>query len=330
MKTVELIFRSKERRESSMEIWFDSLTPYFDQEFITEKFYVPKGRYNNIKNLLENILSVKDIRADIYHITGEIQFVMIALPGRKTILTFHDFSHLDNQKGMMKRVSWLLFNYIPFKKARYIACVSQTVLSQVIERFPFCKNKCVYIPNSIGDEYTYTANTFNRSKPTILIIGTKPNKNVDRVIEAVNGLECKLNIVGELSENQKDKIKQYHIDCQNDHHLSDDAVLHAYVECDMLCFPSIYEGFGRPIVEANAIGRPVVTSNIEPMLEVSGGAAVYVDPFDFASIREGILKIIKNADLRIKLIEAGLKNAEKYRTDAIANQYMDLYRRIQI
>ena len=74
--------------------------------------------------------------------------------------------------------------------------------------------------------------------------------------------------------------------------LSDAEVVRAYQECDLVLFASTYEGFGLPIVEAQAVGRPVITSDILSMPEVAGGAARLVDPFSVPAIRGAVLELI--------------------------------------
>jgi glycosyltransferase involved in cell wall biosynthesis len=93
-------------------------------------------------------------------------------------------------------------------------------------------------------------------------------------------------------------------------------------------FASTYEGFGMPIVEANATGRPVVTSNIGPMPEVAGSAACLVDPFDCSSIREGIVRVIGDADYRSHLVAGGFENVKRFQADVIAAQYAAVYREV--
>jgi len=98
-----------------------------------------------------------------------------------------------------------------------------------------------------------------------------------------------------------------------------------YVECDLLLFASTYEGFGLPIIEAQSVGRPVVTSNFGSMEEVAGDSACLVDPYDINSIRAGILRVINDVEYRLKLVRLGLDNIKKYSIELISNDYVSLY-----
>jgi len=83
-----------------------------------------------------------------------------------------------------------------------------------------------------------------------------------------------------------------------------------------------------PILEAQAVGRPVITSNILSMPEVAGDAACLVDPFDVSAIREGILKIIQDGSYREELIRKGQMNIRRFDPEKIALQYLDLYKKV--
>ncbi len=83
-----------------------------------------------------------------------------------------------------------------------------------------------------------------------------------------------------------------------------------------------------PILEANAVGRPVVTGNCTSMPEVAGDAAVLVDPWDPASIRSGILSIIQDPNLRAQLVSRGFENARRFDPQKIAEQYLAIYQRL--
>jgi glycosyltransferase involved in cell wall biosynthesis len=110
--------------------------------------------------------------------------------------------------------------------------------------------------------------------------------------------------------------------------LSDEALLRAYEEADLVVFASLAEGFGLPIIEANAMGRAVVTSNLSPMKEVAADAACLVDPYDVDDIRRGIRRVIEDDGYRDRLIERGHENATRFTARVVAEQYARLYEKI--
>lgn len=132
------------------------------------------------------------------------------------------------------------------------------------------RNKLRVIPPCIPDSYKPVPRTFNRQKPTILQVGTRSNKNLERLASALVGQPCFLHIIGPLTEQQGSLLNHFHIDYKNQADINDEQMHLAYIESDLVVFVSLAEGFGMPIIEANAIGRPVVTSRIAPMCDVSG------------------------------------------------------------
>jgi glycosyltransferase involved in cell wall biosynthesis len=104
-----------------------------------------------------------------------------------------------------------------------------------------------------------------------------------------------------------------------------EALISKYKEADIVTFVSIHEGFGLPIIEANAIGRVVLTSNISSMPEIGGDAAYYVDPYDVSSIRAGIMELIRNDNKRNQLVANGLGNINRFDPKFIAEKYSILY-----
>jgi glycosyltransferase involved in cell wall biosynthesis len=162
----------------------------------------------------------------------------------------------------------------------------------------------------------------------VLQVGTGAHKNLTGAIQALTGLRCHLKIIGQLSSEQRGILKRQRIDFSNIENATDAEVVRAYQECDLLLFASTYEGFGLPIVEANATGRPVVTSNLLSMPEVAGGAACLVDPFDVASIRAGVVRVIGDPVYRQSLVVAGLENVKRFEPRRIAAQYAAMYAEI--
>lgn len=161
--------------------------------------------------------------------------------------------------------------------------------------------------------------------PRILFLGTSENKNLMRSAKALQDLNCIFVVVGCLTSKQKNQLSQLRIRWEQFQGLRSDQLIEQYVASDLILFPSLYEGFGLPIIEAQAVGRPVVTSKLEPMAHVSGGAACLVDPYSIDSIRAGVLRVMEDGSYRNSLIQQGRVNVQRYSLAAIARDYERLY-----
>jgi glycosyltransferase involved in cell wall biosynthesis len=101
-----------------------------------------------------------------------------------------------------------------------------------------------------------------------------------------------------------------------------------YSQCEIFLYPSLRESFGIPILEAMACGVPVITSNTSSMPEVSGGAALLVDPYKPESISDAMIRLLNDADLRQDLIQKGFEQSAKFTWEAMARQVLDIYSEI--
>jgi glycosyltransferase involved in cell wall biosynthesis len=102
-------------------------------------------------------------------------------------------------------------------------------------------------------------------------------------------------------------------------------ILELYKNCDIVSFPSLAEGFGIIIIEAQKTGRCILSSNINIIREVGGNGYLSVDPYNIEDIRNGFLKIINDAPLRKRIINDGLNNVKRFTYEIFINSYKELY-----
>ncbi len=283
---------------------------------------------NGFADIIKNLLFFRKSSADIFHITGHIHYISLVLPRNRTVLTIHDLGFLHTRSGFRRYLIKKLFLDLPIKKLKYITAISEKTKNEIIEQTNCSKEKIRLIENPLREFKKPNKNEFNKDCPTILQIGTSPNKNLNNLIKAIEGINCNLRIIGKLEENLISKLKNCNIKYSNAFNLEDDEIEEEYRAADIVAFCSTYEGFGLPIIEAQAMNTPVVTSDLSPMREVAGGAAFLVSPHDPQNIREGILKIIENSDFREKLIAKGIENVKRYNASIIVKQFENLYREI--
>lgn len=286
---------------------------------------------SKLKTVYQNISFTKKHQSDVNHITGDIHYAILGCSNKNVnILTIHDCVTLYRYARTNPRFWVIKFMWYdwPVKKADMITVISENTKKDLI-RFTKCRpEKIRVIGNFVDPAFHYSAFDFHTACPRILFIGTTPNKNLDRLIEAIDGLTVVLDIVGLLSEQQEAKLKAYHITYDRTDRLSQEALQQKYKACDLVAFPSTYEGFGLPILEAQVTGRPLLTSNLSPMRDVAGQGACLVDCFDSASIRKGLLQIIHDAGYRENIIRKGLENAKRFSIDKVADQYAALYKEL--
>lgn len=321
---LSLFYRHPSPQFHSIEQIFDTVVEYLPDGVTVKKVYSPfesTGMFNRIKIALH----ARKNQGDINHITGFIHFIAIALNRKKTVLSIHDIGS-NIKRNLFKQliVKWFWFS-LPVKYVARITVISEFTKQELLQYIKIDSEKIIVVPNPVSPIFRYKSKKFNTETPYVLHIGTKTNKNLPRLIKALSGINCKLIIVGKLNDEQNQLLAKHKINYENHFNISDKELVNLYEQSDIVSFVSLYEGFGMPIIEANAIGRVVITSNIEPMQTVAGDAALKVNPSDVDEIRNGINRLIVDTKLREKLIKNGLENAKKYDAKVIADQYYSIY-----
>lgn len=275
-----------------------------------------------------DIMRARYHQGDVNHVIGDVHFLTYLLDRRRTVLTILDCVSLERLRGIKRWLLWLLWYWLPEKRCAVIVVISEATRQQVLRHLRCNPEKVTVIYCNVSEEFRPVRRPFNVSRPRLLQVGTKEHKNLERVVAGLEGIDCELIIIGPLSDAQIRALKRHRVPYENYENLSREELLEQYVRCDMVVFVSTYEGFGLPIVEANAVGRPVVTSNTWSMPEVAGQAACLVDPDDIASIRAGIYRVIEDAAYRERLVQNGFENVKRFHVETIAAQYAALYRSV--
>lgn len=331
MKKVRLsILHRKPRKNAnfSIESYYQGIYERLPKD-IEATFYHSKYESNGLWKRIYNIFEAAFRQGDVNHVTGDVHFLTYLLSRKKTILTVLDCGGLSLPlTAKMKVFLWLWFA-LPARKAKLITVISQATKDDLLRYLPWLNPDIIHVvPVFVDAQYTPLAKTFNAENPTLLQIGTKPNKNLPRLIEAISGIACTLWIVGKLSDEYRELLTKYNITYENFVGVPNEELLALYQKCDIVTFVSTLEGFGMPIVEANLVGRAVITANVTSMPEVGGDAVCLADPYDVASIRTGILRLMQDSEYREQLIQNGYKNAQRYNPDTIVSQYVTLYHQI--
>jgi glycosyltransferase involved in cell wall biosynthesis len=304
--SVYLLFR-KPGRFFSIERVFHQLMPILGKELSVHEWTAPHANASP-KDLLGNLRSAAKCKADVYHVTGDVHYVVRALPRRRTLLTIHDCVFLHRTKGLKRRILKWLFLDMPVRHCRLVTTISEATKQDILKHTQCSPEKITVIPNPVTDNIYYQPREITWDTPRILFIGATPNKNLERAIDALATVPCQLDIIGKPGPEITERLSRYAITHTIQSGLSDEDIAKMYAEADLILFPSLFEGFGLPIVEGQKAGRPVITSDLSPMKEVAGGAACLIN--------------------REKLVSDGFKNVERFSTAAIARQYEECYRKI--
>jgi glycosyltransferase involved in cell wall biosynthesis len=274
--------------------------------------------------------------ADIFHSSS----YDLKKPKRsKLVLTIHDVIHKAYPAGhspeTIKFIDSLLQEILP--QTSLIITDSQATKDDFLKWYFYRADRIRVVYPGVSNWF-YPAAT--PREQYILFVGTiEPRKNVKNLIRAFfllkkeHLLPHKLVIVGmkgwmfadvfnlveELKLGQDIIFKDY---------VSSEELRNWYGRAEVFVYPSLYEGFGFPIVEAFASGVPVVTSNTSSCAEIARGAALLADPQNFGEISDAILRIIKNDDLRNELTAKGLERARQFSWVKTATQVLSIFREV--
>ncbi len=289
-------------------------------------FHIETQLYYRHVSFWKTLKELRKIKADVYHITGDVHYLALFLSRKKTTITIHDIVGYKTNKNWLKsRVIALLWFILPIWWVKKITAISELTKKDLIDYFQISPDKIIVIENPISIKVARSPKELNSSYPTILQIGVGWHKNLGGLIEAVKGLPCHIDIVGNPDKSLIDQMIKYNVSYHIETNIPDQQVVEKYQQCDMVYFASFFEGFGLPIIEAQSVGRAVITSNISPMKDVAGDGAVLVNPHSVQEIRNGIENIINNHVYRDDLIQKGFTNAKRYAPHIIAAQYFQLY-----
>lgn len=279
----------------------------------------------SIKSLWQNISMAKKVASfkpyDVIHITGQEHYLIPFLPKNCLVVTIHDLGFAKHTHGLLGRVKrWLFVDSLA--KLSNLTCISDKTRAEVSRLCGIEEKKIRVVYNGVNPHFKYCPKVFDQENPVILQIGLMKNKNMERTLVALQGIKCRLRVIAPSKDIDKTIFENSGIDVSFGSDLTDTEIIEEYQKCDIVNLPSLYEGFGMPIIEGQATGRVVVTSNISPMKEIAGPGAVLVDPEDTLSMHEGYIEAINNSQ---KYIQGGLENVKRFDISMVVKQYLDIY-----
>ena len=263
----------------------------------------------------------------------------------RTLVTIHDLSFVREPETTMPGMSAHLNRWAPasVRRADHVIAVSAATRRDLIELYQTPPEKISVLHHGVGPEFRPIEQPESLSavrqkyglgdQPFILSLGTlQPRKNYGRLIQAFARLDptYTLVIVGRQGWHYADIFAEVaRLDLSRRVHfpdfVADDDLPALYNAASLFVYPSLYEGFGLPALEAMACGTPVVASNQSALPEVVGQAGLLVDPRDAEAIAAAMSQILSQPNLQQQLAQAGLIQAAKFTWEGMATRLLQLY-----
>lgn len=278
---------------------------------------------------------------DLFHAPHYVAPIFASCP---IVVTLHDlvllrFPDLMN-KAMLMYYRIMVGRAI--RQARMVLCDSLFIRGEVRAVFQVTADKLGVVPIGISASFSPASaadkERFARSQGLsnyLLYVGTwKPWKNVERLLDAFDmvrqsGYTGRLVLAGKAARYQLDlteRIQQLAPHVMLLGAVSENDLPALYSAADVLVMPSLYEGFGLPVLEAMACGTPVIVSQAGPLPEVAGEAGMYFDPLDVSSMAQAILSVVRQPQLRATLIQRGLAQAQSFSIARMGQSLYESYR----
>ncbi len=328
---VTLVMRRPVPGWFSIETVFATVVDHLPADVVATVHVLP-CRSTGLIARVRNIIDVVQLRRrpGVLHVTGDVHYVALALPGSRTVLTVHDTGTADVGSPLRRRLISLLWFRLPVRRAARTTTVSAATRASLLRLVPARADRVVVVPNPLPPDLAPTPRRDRTDRPVVLAIGATPNKNLARLFAAIAPLDVDLLVVGHVDPadvrllDAGDPSVRARLSVHRD--LPREDLRSLYARADVLAMVSTSEGFGLPVIEAQAVGVPVVASAIPALREVAGAAARFVDPTDVAAIRTAVLEVLEDAALRDRLVRDGHENAGRFAADAVAAAYAAIYR----
>lgn len=302
--------------------------PYFEELNLDSRFcfhFAPDDR--GLRSIWQHLVlpfKVSRLACDVLWGTS---FIVPLLALRPCVVTIHDmtFCTLPAVHERMRR--WYFGTVVgsSIAKARVILCVSETTRNDVARLYPSAGEKLKVTllgPRVFSGKILGSLEQGAEKPPYVLAIGTlEPRKNLPRLLRAWHALapsvrgDTRLYVAGSDGWMMGDLKEQRSTDDSSVEflgHVEEGRLWGLLQGALFLAYPSLYEGFGLPVIEAMSLGVPVLTSGVGATAEVAGGSACLVDPMDEDSIAAGLARLLLSGALRERLIVAGRERARSF------------------
>ena len=260
---------------------------------------------------------------------------------KNQLVTIHDLSFFENKKWFSWSYSFVYRMATPIiaKSALKIITVSEFSKKEIIKNLKIDNNKIEVIHNAVSEQLESTSgcqitdqiSALCNKKIILAVSSIDPRKNLKRLIDSfleLEYLDYSLVLVGKKSPHFNINLKSNSERVFFTGYVSDDDLIHLYKNCQFFIYPSLYEGFGIPPLEAMRNSCPVIVSKIPSIEEVCADAAVYVDPYNNEDISRSMKELIKNGDLRRQMSVKGYQRSLEFSWSKSAEKLKNLLNEI--
>jgi glycosyltransferase involved in cell wall biosynthesis len=291
-----------------------------------------------------------DLRRESVDLFHAPHYVLPPLTRCRSVVTIHDCIHLRFPQYLPNRAGYAYARaqmWTATHKAARVITVSEASKRDILRYFKVPESRIDVIYNAIddrfwqqpdADEMARVRERYRLDKPFVLYAGNiKPHKNLERLIEAFHLLrqhasmkDVQLLIIGDEISKYATLRRAVHRHKLHKHvrffgFVSDQALAALYRLAAAFVFPSLYEGFGLPPLEAMASGTPVITSNVSSLPEVVGDAALMIDPYEPEAIADAMHRVLEDEALRADLSRRGLARAREFSWERSVARVREIY-----
>ena len=323
--------------ESGLDKYSQEIAKRLDVKKITTRRYLSLAEAYKLARYIRGL-------GGIVHLPNQ-HFARYALfLNRPFIVTVHDLIRCCfnfNPKTISQRILLNLdIKYI--KRASHIIAVSEKTKSDLVKYLNIPERKISVIYNGVDHNIFKPYNVKLLDQPYILCVGSeRPRKNLGRLFEAFATLRHDFPELKLVNVGGPGRSKQFRSDTMKKlsslgitknvifvGYISNLDLACYYSSAALLAYPSLYEGFGLPPLEAMACGCPVVTSNTSSLSEVVGEAGIMVDPYDTYSLVQAMRQVLTDKELRDNMVRAGLEQSKKFSWEKTAELTMRVYKKV--
>ena len=303
-------------------------------------------------SIREQLRIPMDLRREGIDLFHAPHYVLPPLTPCRSIVTIHDCIHLRFPQYLPNRLAYAYARsslWVATHRSNRVLTVSEASKRDILRYFRVPESKINVIPNAIderfgevpsADEVLRVRERYQLNDPFVLYAGNiKPHKNLERLIEAFHTLRrggldtVKLLIIGDEISKYAALRRAVHKYKLHKHvrffgFVPDKTLAVLYRLAGVFVFPSLYEGFGLPPLEAMASGTPVITSNVSSLPEVVGDAALLIDPYEADAIAQAMRRVLTDAALREDLRQRGLQRVKEFSWERSVRRVHAIYQEV--